>query len=653
MNLNPSAGPTVLPGSRAYVPDRVDAWSALQAVLSAQRPIAYSVNVARITGDIKSALFLSQLIYWTRTGVDVELHGGWIYKTREQWTVETNLSRYEQESARSHLLHLGLIQEQRTGVPARNCYRVVATALGHALAQLMRAEPVQLTLFDIRENADQVRQLIGRNLTVYPVISEMTHSLTVAVYLAKALAVQHKVMRAQAQRTEQSQHQHLPWDQDWFSLSVRQMSDETGLTHAQQRDAKHKLCQLNLFEEATVTHPKRMTFTRIRLGDLSSKLQQFLNRTLQAAVKTPGLMGAIARGLNKSEGSPKRQTDSAGISAPNWQTSGHPKDGSPSWDTDSRGISSPKWGTSVSPVLKPPTASITVQKSPTSFTKRANQVGDFSHTSRMDLARQMDGFDTVHGLDLAALHARGEFRITNLTTTTTTTDPAAKSNQLDGDDSVVVVHQNLVWPKQLADIAKSQAVRLLAGLPHSAQQDLIDELAGHLSVAGRVKSPVAYLGRLVRLHRQTPGGLVLEMAVEVQERRAAQGANAKRQALAGVTSSSGTAVASSAAVVNQVVQLSEAAQEARKKLLEMRQSWGNPPLTSVAKTSQLEQEKTATTSPRKLTIPSGRSLFLSGPKKHEQQQNGDQVPARRFEEANKATNQSSGNRVGSHFSRSE
>jgi len=271
----------------------------------------------------------------------------------------------------------------------------------------------------------------------------------------------------------------------------------------------------------------------------------------------------------------------------------------------------------------------------------------------MDLARQMDGFDTVHGLDLAALHARGEFRITNLTTTTTTTASAAKSNQLDGDDSVVVVHQNLVWPKQLADIAKSQAVRLLAGLPHSAQQDLIDELAGHLSVAGRVKSPVAYLGRLVRLHRQTPGGLVLEMAVEVQERRAAQGANAKRQALAGVTGSSGTAVASSAAVVNQVVQLSEAAQEARKKLLEMRQSWGNPPLTSVAKTSQLEQEKTATTSPRKLTIPSGRSLFLSGPKKHEQQQNGDQEPARRFEEANKATNQSSGNRVGSHFSRSE
>ena len=627
MNLTPSAGGTPLQSSRAYQPDRVDAWSALQAVLSAQRAIAYSVNVARITGDIKSALFLSQLIYWTRTGVDVELHGGWIYKTREQWTLETNLSRYEQESARSHLLHIGLIEEQRTGVPARNCYRVVATALGHALAQLMRAEPVQLTLFDIRENADQVRQLIGRNLAVYPVFSEMTHSLTVAVYLAKALAVQHKVMRAQAQRLEQSQpqqqHQHLPWDQDWFSLSVRQVSDETGLTHAQQRDAKHKLCQLNLFEEATVTHPKRMTFTRIRLGDLSSKLQQFLNRTLQAAVNTPGLMGAIARGVNKTEGSPKRQTESVGFSTPNWQTSDKSAaNGSPSWDTESVGFSSPNWGTSgasASPVQKSPAASITVQKSPSSFTERANQVGDFSHTRRMDLARQKDGFDTSHRMDLAALHARREFRITNLTTTTTTTDPAAKSSQLDGEASVVVVHQNLIWPKELADLAKSQATRLLEGLERSAQQDLIDELAGHLSVAGRVKSPVAYLGRLVRLHRQTPGGLVLEMAVEVQERRAARAANAKRQALAGATSSSGTAVASSAPAVNQVVQLSEAAQEARRKLFEMRQSWENPPLTSVAKTSQLEQEKTATATvnqtvpaPRKLAIVQGRALHRIG-----------------------------------------
>ena len=626
MNLTPSAGGTPLQSSRAYQPDRVDAWSALQAVLSAQRAIAYSVNVARITGDIKSALFLSQLIYWTRTGVDVELHGGWIYKTREQWTLETNLSRYEQESARSHLLHIGLIEEQRTGVPARNCYRVVATALGHALAQLMRAEPVQLTLFDIRENADQVRQLIGRNLAVYPVFSEMTHSLTVAVYLAKALAVQHKVMRAQAQRLEQSQqqqHQHLPWDQDWFSLSVRQVSDETGLTHAQQRDAKHKLCQLNLFEEATVTHPKRMTFTRIRLGDLSSKLQQFLNRTLQAAVNTPGLMGAIARGLNKTEGSPKRQTESRGFSAPNWQTSNKPAaKGSPSWDTESSGFSSPNWGTSgtsASPVQKSPAASITVQKSPSSFTEKANQVGDFSHTRRMDLARQKDGFDTSHRMDLAALHARREFRITNLTTTTTTTDPAAKSSQLDGEASVVVVHQNLIWPKELAELAKSQATRLLEGLERSAQQDLIDELAGHLSVAGRVKSPVAYLGRLVRLHRQTPGGLVLEMAVEVQERRAARVANAKRQALAGATSSSGTAVASSAPAVNQVVQLSEAAQEARRKLFEMRQSWENPPLTSVAKTSQLEQAKTATATvnqtmpaPRKLAIVQGRALHRIG-----------------------------------------
>ena len=595
----------------------MDAWSALQAVLSTQRPIAYSVNIARITGDIKSALFLSQLIYWTRTGVDVEHHGGWIYKTREQWTAETNLSRYEQESARSHLLHLGLIQEQRTGVPARNCYRVVTTALGHALAQLMRAEPVQLTLFDIRENADQVRLLIGRNLTVYPVFSEMTHSLTVAVYLAKALAVQHNVLRAQAQRVEQSQHRHLPWDQDWFSLSVRQMSEETGLSHAQQRDAKHKLCQLNLFEEATVTHPKRMTFTRVRLGELSSVLQQFLNRTLANSAKAPGLMGAIARGIHKAGGSPKRVTESAGFSAPNWGTPGNRLvDGSPKRVTDSGGISAPNWQT-------PDEKSITLQKSPTSFALSSNPVGDFSHTRRMDLAHQKDGFDANHGMDLAALHARREFRITNLTTTTITAASDAKSNPLDSDSgeshSVVVVDQNLIWPKNFSELAKSQAKRLVANLLPSVQQDLIDELAGRMLISGQVKSPVAYLSRLVRLHEQAPGGLVLEMAVEVQERRKAQADYVQRMGAQAIAKQLIGAVPPSPATP---VQPSQAVQEARRKLFEMRNSWGKPSETPVAKCSQLEALQTdmaasnpSVAVPRKLSLAPNRSLSLSGTKK--------------------------------------
>ena len=138
---------------RATSPSVPDDLSMLAAVLSAHRPIAYNVNVARITRDIKATLFLSQLIYWTRVGVDVERNAGWIFKTREQWSHETGLSRREQESARTHLLALGLIQEIRAGIPARNCYRVVPKNLGARLAELLRSEVVQWTLFDIRSKS--------------------------------------------------------------------------------------------------------------------------------------------------------------------------------------------------------------------------------------------------------------------------------------------------------------------------------------------------------------------------------------------------------------------------------------------------------------------------------------------------------------------
>lgn len=204
---------------------------ALSAALAGERPIAYSVNLARITGDVKATLFISQLIYWTRVGTDVEHHGGWIFKSREQWTTETGLSRYEQESARAKLIKQGLIEEARVGSPARNCYRVVPQVLGSALARLLRSEPVQWTLFDIRSNADQFKALLGRNLAFYRIFTEITPTVAAAVFLTKAISVHRNVLNAQLERQAKATQPSLQ-SNDWFSLSPSQWQDETGLTSA-------------------------------------------------------------------------------------------------------------------------------------------------------------------------------------------------------------------------------------------------------------------------------------------------------------------------------------------------------------------------------------------------------------------------------------
>ncbi len=94
---------------------------AIARYLMTEHVIAFHPAIAKITNDVKAALFFCQLMYWSDKGHDER---GWIWKTREQWTDETALSRREQETARGRLRKLDLIEEHRRGLPARLYYRV-------------------------------------------------------------------------------------------------------------------------------------------------------------------------------------------------------------------------------------------------------------------------------------------------------------------------------------------------------------------------------------------------------------------------------------------------------------------------------------------------------------------------------------------------
>ena len=94
-------------------------------------PVSFHRCLVPITGGVTSALMLSQAI-WTTQSLEPSADG-WFIRSQEQWTQETGLSRWEQETARRALRRSGLLEERRAGMPAKLWFRVRADAVWRAL----------------------------------------------------------------------------------------------------------------------------------------------------------------------------------------------------------------------------------------------------------------------------------------------------------------------------------------------------------------------------------------------------------------------------------------------------------------------------------------------------------------------------------------
>lgn len=97
-----------------------------------EQPIAFNKHYVFLGCGINGALMLSQLVYWTSRTKDPE---GWIFKTQHEWTMETGMTRKEQETARKTLRNLGFLTEKKAGVPCRVYFRVERENLYQALVE--------------------------------------------------------------------------------------------------------------------------------------------------------------------------------------------------------------------------------------------------------------------------------------------------------------------------------------------------------------------------------------------------------------------------------------------------------------------------------------------------------------------------------------
>ena len=96
------------------------------------QPIAFNKHYVFIGCGINGALMLSQLVYWTSRTKD---NDGWIFKTHHEWTMETGLTRREQDTARKILKELGFLSEKKVGVPRRVFFKVERENLYKALIE--------------------------------------------------------------------------------------------------------------------------------------------------------------------------------------------------------------------------------------------------------------------------------------------------------------------------------------------------------------------------------------------------------------------------------------------------------------------------------------------------------------------------------------
>jgi hypothetical protein len=204
--------------------------------------LAYYPKVSQLLGCVTSAVMLNQMLYWTRKLSEHSPNRqGWFWKTQTEWYREIGLSRRNQETARKHLLKLGILEEKRIGVPARLHYRVNLDVLGHLLCERTNLTYEQWDWKD----SEWLRKILGQTCGIFKHFIFYFDSIPVAVYLSTLF----NWAKMDAIRGE------LRWYQRTPSFIIHQH----GLTRSQLDLARSKLKGMGILREAlSHTAPMRL-----------------------------------------------------------------------------------------------------------------------------------------------------------------------------------------------------------------------------------------------------------------------------------------------------------------------------------------------------------------------------------------------------------
>lgn len=215
---------------------------------SAPRAIAISTNITALVGDVCATILLSQIIYWSRRGVEVVSRDGWIFKTARDWEVETGLSRKMQRRAREILVNGGWIEERLQSMPARLEFRLRLSALLPSLAQRSDIEiPIPSWSWVCDQEDPGFQRILGRSFLFHAGFS--AHMPIAAAMMASRL-----LSASGSGRRGETIHRAPKFVQ----LHRDAWYHETGLTRDQWQSARKVLRELELLLERRRNFPRRI-----------------------------------------------------------------------------------------------------------------------------------------------------------------------------------------------------------------------------------------------------------------------------------------------------------------------------------------------------------------------------------------------------------
>ena len=250
----------ILPDKEAAL---LKAWVALQG----SSPIAVYVPVIHITGSLKAAIFLSQLIYWTQKGISIERNDGWIFKKSKEIFNETGLTRREQDTIKNKLTSIEVLEHKRTkiGMNSGQAFKVNLQKLGQLMAEFLQVDlnGESLDIALLRSSTGFARKLFGQRIAFHRDLVHLTEDINAAAMLSVAF---HQVINK------------YNYNKTVFvSLSIQDWEKFTGLTSYEQFHARKKLLLKGIILEKHLEASRRI-FTFVD----GSQLLKFFKTSLPA-----------------------------------------------------------------------------------------------------------------------------------------------------------------------------------------------------------------------------------------------------------------------------------------------------------------------------------------------------------------------------------
>ena len=178
---------TKLPPPKVFNSELTQCWQALQG----SRRVAIYRCLIDITGSLKAAAMLSQLIYWTRVSKEVAERDGWIFKSIAQMETETGLTVREQRTCKNRLLDTNLIQTCRKGVGAALAIKVNLDTMAEMIAKSSGTDDqFGLTLADLQNTSSlYFRKHFSKRIAYHRDLVSLTGCINSAVLLSCVLMI--------------------------------------------------------------------------------------------------------------------------------------------------------------------------------------------------------------------------------------------------------------------------------------------------------------------------------------------------------------------------------------------------------------------------------------------------------------------------------